>query len=159
MSDQRIIGIGMDYSPSSKQAVEWAIENLARNGDHIILIHAQPHSVHGTQKQLWEEKGSLLIPFVEFKEMHLTVQYGLKPDAEVLDILEIAAKTKELKITAKIYWGDAREKLCDAVDELKLSSLVVGSRGLGALKRVLLGSVSNYIVLNASCPVTVVKAA
>ncbi|RRT65608.1 hypothetical protein B296_00031585 [Ensete ventricosum] len=75
----RTVGIGMDYSPTSKVAVRWAVDNLVSAGDHVVLIHVE--------------------------------------------------------VTAKIYWGDPREKICDAVEDLKLDSLVVGSRGLGAIKR------------------------
>ncbi|WOL00464.1 hypothetical protein Cni_G09177 [Canna indica] len=156
-ASNRTIGIGIDYSPTSKSAVRWTIENLACAGDRVVLIHVLSKSDSNIQKQLWKEKGSPLIPLEEFKELNLSVQYGITPDGEVLDILQSASKTKQVKVLAKIYWGDPREKLCEAVEDLKLDSLVVGSRGMGTIKRVLLGSVSNYVLTNATCPVTVVK--
>jgi hypothetical protein len=42
---------------------------------------------------------------------------------------------EQLCVVIKMYWGDPREKVCDAVEELHLESLVMGSRGLGQIQR------------------------
>ncbi|PON74993.1 Universal stress protein [Parasponia andersonii] len=157
MAKARTVGIGMDYSATSKAALRWAVDNLIDGGDCIILIHVEPPKADHTRKQLFEDTGSPLIPLEEFKVINFSKQYGLKNDPEVIDILDKVSRSKGAKVLAKVYWGDPRDKLLDAVEQLKLDSFVVGSRGLGPIKRVLLGSVSNYVVTNASCPVTVVK--
>ncbi|KAF5480077.1 hypothetical protein F2P56_000847 [Juglans regia] len=157
MGKTRVVGIGMDYSLTSKAALRWAADNIIQEGDLIILIHVQPPKSDHTRKKLFLDTGSPLVPLEEFREINFSKQYGLTYDPEVLEILDTASKTKGAKVVAKVYWGDPREKLCDAAEDLKLDSLVVGSRGLGPIKRVLLGSVSKYVVTNASCPVTVVK--
>ena len=41
--------------------------------------------------------------------------------------------------------------------QMKPDLIVMGSRGLGLVKGVLLGSVSQYIVEQSACPVMVVK--
>ncbi|XP_062220444.1 universal stress protein PHOS32-like [Phragmites australis] len=153
----RTIGMGMDYSPSSKAAARWAVDNLVKAGDRIVLIHVLPKGADASHKELWKSTGPPLIPLLEFMDMNVQTRYGVNPDKEVMEILQAASKSKQVEVLAKIYWGDAREKLCEAVDDLKVDSFVLGCRGLGTLKRTLLGSVSNYIVNNAACPVTVVR--
>ena len=53
--------------------------------------------------------------------------------------------------------GSAGQVICQKVDEYKVQDLFLGRRGLGALNRLFLGSVSNYCVNHASCTVVVVK--
>ncbi|XP_073008887.1 universal stress protein PHOS32-like [Typha latifolia] len=158
MAAERRIGVAVDFSGNSKVALTWAAENLVRDGDHLILVNVQKEGIYEEgEMQLWEATGSPFIPLSEFSDPVIAKKYGVKPDAETLDILTTLARQKEVAIIMKIYWGDAREKLCEAINNIPLSCIVVGSRGLGKIKRVLLGSVSDYVVNNATCPVTVVK--
>ncbi|KAK1423490.1 hypothetical protein QVD17_18793 [Tagetes erecta] len=157
MAKARTIGIGMDYSSTSKTALKWAINNLIDAGDTIVILLVLSPKSDPVNKQLFADTGSPLIPLVEFKESGVCKKYGIIPDSELFNLLDTVSATKKANVVAKVYWGDPREKLCEAVNHLKLDAMVVGSRGLGTLKRVLLGSVSSHVVQNATCPVTVVK--
>ncbi|CAL5346862.1 unnamed protein product [Camellia sinensis] len=157
MEGDRRVGVAVDFSACSREALKWAVDNIVRKGDHLILVTIRPHVYEEGEMQLWETTGSPLIRMSDFSDPNLMKKYGVKTDPETLDIVNTAARQKELVVLLKIYWGDAREKICEAVDNIPLTCLVIGNRGLSTLQRALMGSVSNYVVNHASCPVTVVK--
>ncbi|EOY06709.1 hypothetical protein QUC31_016124 [Theobroma cacao] len=158
MEADRRVGVAVDFSASSKNALKWTVDNVIRKGDHLILVTIRPEGNYEEgEMQLWEVTGSPFIPLSEFSDPVVMKKYGMKPDPETLDIVNTAARQKEVEVLMKIFWGDPREKLCEAIDTIPLSCIIVGNRGLGKLKRAIMGSVSNYVVNNGSCPVTVVK--
>jgi len=55
-------------------------------------------------------------------------------------------------------FGDAGPRICQLAREIPADVVVVGSRGRGAMRRALFGSVSTHVVQHAPCPVLVVGA-
>jgi len=65
---------------------------------------------------------------------------------EAKDIREFVAETP-----------DVRDAILELAEQEKVSAIVVGSRGLSAVKRFILGSTSSYLVTHAPCPVIVCR--
>lgn len=54
-------------------------------------------------------------------------------------------------------FGDPKHVICEVAKHENPDLIVVGSHGYGMVERVLIGSVSDYVVHHAQCPVLVVR--
>ncbi len=64
---------------------------------------------------------------------------------------------KALKISSEIIGGSPRQVIVDEAERWGADLIVMGSRGLGAWNRLLLGSVSSAVVHHAKCSVEIVR--
>ncbi|KAL8039920.1 hypothetical protein ABFX02_10G067700 [Erythranthe guttata] len=154
--------VPMDDSDGSFYALKWALDNLfgnhaasepplpAAEENFITLVNVQP----------------LFQPFIypAGPVVYATpavidaVKKGQQQNAaNILSRALHICKQNKVKAETLMLEGDAKDKICQAAEELHVDLLVLGSRGLGTIKRALLGSVSNYCAHHATCPVLIVK--
>ncbi|MCO5613532.1 hypothetical protein L7F22_067809 [Adiantum nelumboides] len=150
----RRIGVALDFSAGSKYALEWALKNIVKEGDHLICILVNQRMKMVGEMHLLADYGSPLMPLSGFFSHGVSSKYGVSHDSQTLFLLEREARENQHEVMFKIYWGDAREEV---FVDLLLDCIVMGNRGYGKQKRTRLGSVSNYVVNNAPCRVTIVS--
>lgn len=64
---------------------------------------------------------------------------------------------EDMKVVKVYRTGEPAETVDHYADEIKPDLIIMGSRGLGLVRGVLLGSVSKYVLEHAKCPVLIVK--
>jgi nucleotide-binding universal stress UspA family protein len=91
-----------------------------------------------------------------FTEAELRAQQAAaKAEGEAI-VADTVAALGSAPVSTRLVEGDAGSALCALAAELGADAIVIGTRGRGGFKRALLGSVSDYVVRNAPCPVVVV---
>jgi nucleotide-binding universal stress UspA family protein len=75
-------------------------------------------------------------------------------DEQVQKVEEAGGSVKE----AYLRVGERRDQaIVNLAEELGAGLIVMGNRGLGGVRRVLMGSVSDSLVHHAHCPVMVIR--
>jgi nucleotide-binding universal stress UspA family protein len=141
--------VGIDGSDHSRRALEWAI--------HEAAIRQVPLKVLTVQQEAVDSWGGpvMVLPTGDAgNEKELTTQVREAAQRET-DRLLAAASGRPAQVTVDAVTGRPAEELLKAADG-DADMIVVGSRGSGGFKRLLMGSVSTEITHHASCPVVVV---
>lgn len=142
--------VGVDESEHSFYALQWALQHFFPPGQpqqyRLVVVTAKPTAASAVG--LAGPGAADVLPYVEA---------DLKRSA-----LRVVEKAKGLCTQAsdavfEALEGDARNVLCEAVERHGAEMLVVGSHGYGAIKRAVLGSVSDYCAHHAHCTVMIVK--
>jgi len=62
-----------------------------------------------------------------------------------------------LTVQTELLEGEPADTIIKYAQEQKMDNIIIGQRGLGALKSMVLGSVSQKVLHNANIPVTIIK--
>jgi nucleotide-binding universal stress UspA family protein len=132
------IVVGIDGSPPSLEALAWGARQAELTGGALDVV------------MTWEWPSSL--------GWAMPVPEDFDPEADVRRTLEqaiasVRADHPAVAVDGRVVNGHPAPTLVEAAKGADL--LVVGSRGHGQFVGMLLGSVSEYCVRNAQCPVLV----
>jgi nucleotide-binding universal stress UspA family protein len=135
---QRRIVVGVDGSPASLGALEWAVRQASLTGAVVEAVTAWhfPAAVGG-------------YPIID--------QTDWEANAQAIQDLAVkeALGDEATSLVRRIAQGHPVRVLLAAAAEAEL--LVVGSRGHGGFTGMLLGSVSEHVVAHSPCAVVVIR--
>lgn len=134
--------VPVDGSENSRRALQHAV-SMANSGALITILHVieVPPTVYVQSQKLLDQ---LLGKFRE-------------ESAQVLDGYKALAQERGVSVEAVVLEGDVAESIVDYAQKGGFDMIVMGSRGLGRLKEMVLGGTSSNVLHNAKCPVVIVK--
>jgi nucleotide-binding universal stress UspA family protein len=142
--------LAVDGSPCSDAAVEEVKKRPWPSQSEVKIITAIETPVMiGIGLEPW--------PADYYEELQKTAREAAKIviDSATRKLNETSDKT--LKISHEIIGGPPRQVIVEEAEAWGADLIVMGSRGLGAWNRLLLGSVSSAVVHHAKCSVEIVR--
>jgi nucleotide-binding universal stress UspA family protein len=131
--------VGIDGSDGAHAALLWAADEARLRGVPLQIVHTWPM-----------DPPAAPIPSSGFAVVDKRAQHA---EIEV-EVEAASVRGGSLVISHLVCEGSAENVLVDASDAADL--IVVGSRGRGSVRSLLLGSVSAHVASHAHCPVVVV---
>ena len=139
---ERIV-VGVDGSPASKAALEWAVKEAELRGAAVHVVMAWQLPV------VYNPPNIMAVSSLVSGE-----DLAAAATSEVQKLAQEVGREGGASVIGEAMEGHPAEVLISAAT--KASLLVVGSRGHGGFVGALLGSVSQHVVAHAVCPVVVV---
>lgn len=144
-STQHGIIVGVDGSPAAKVAVDWSARDAVLRNIPLTLVYVR----QGVEANMW-----LDMPVSE-DSWRIEEQYSRRILSDAKTVAEAAmAGGHAVAVEEHAAEGNVVATLVDLSKDAEM--VVVGSRGMGKVGRVLLGSCSSGLLHHAHCPVAVI---
>ncbi|XP_067683456.1 universal stress protein YxiE-like [Haliotis asinina] len=146
-SGSRVVVVALDGSEFSQNAFHWYKQHVHRPDDFVIAVHS-PEYHH------------CLSAGHERPDIKQVVDQMEQEQQKKNKMLEgFSALLSDAGMTGKVksVIGNPGEVIVRIADEENASMIITGARGIGKIRRTLLGSVSDYIVHHSHVPVTVCR--
>lgn len=138
--------VAIDGSEHSYDAVR-ALAHLAR-ADDLIVLHAL---------EVPQPAYPRITPEVA-ADIYATVEREMRKEGErLLDRLTSMLPLDVGPVTKRLETGKPVDMILSVAQERQVDLIVMGTRGVGSIKELVLGSVSHRVLCQAHCPVLVVK--
>jgi nucleotide-binding universal stress UspA family protein len=129
-----------DFSDFSRATLDMAATLARESGAELILMHCVDLATTYTD------------------ELYYDVGEDLKPELQrTLD--ELAVPEPAPRVRRLLVEGDAGAAILDVARDEKVDMIVLATHGRTGLTRLLLGSVAEYVIRHATCPVLTLKTA
>lgn len=141
--------LAADGSEGSLHAAKLLGEMVACMGEvQVIMLHVAhvPRAYY-----LTDEFGNTVTPEVP---MDIMIRRSAEP---ILRKTMAALGLPEAQVVTEVQVGEPAEEIVELARLEGCHMIVMGSRGLGAVKGLLVGSVSNRVLHTAPCPVLVAR--
>jgi nucleotide-binding universal stress UspA family protein len=132
--------VATDGSEHAARATRAAVELANKTGSELHVVHVA-------------EAPHIFFAFTELDPARAEEEARKTLDEEVRRIESDGGTVAE----AHLKLGAAEENIVNLGERLGVGMIVIGSRGFGALRRAVIGSVSESVVRHAHCPVLVVR--
>jgi nucleotide-binding universal stress UspA family protein len=134
------IVVGVDSSETSLKALRWALAEARLRGASVEMVHAFPRP---------ELVGMTMVVTLPSDD-----ELREASDQVLAEALEAVGGAGDVLVTTHVGAGGPASVLVEVGEGADL--LVIGSRGLGGFRGLLLGSVTQQVIAHAPCPVVVI---
>ena len=162
ITEKRRVALAYDGTEDAQKLFDWSLKNIIRpESDHLILLSAVERDSDRNHQR--KSSGGLPMLSTSPSRMSDAIQqaeshaHGGATARERLEAMGNHLRQLQISSEEHILWGDAKTLIPRFTQQHPVDLLVVGSRGLGAVKSVFLGSVSDKCIHECPCPVLVVR--
>lgn len=140
--------IPIDPSKQAEVAFEWYLRHVHKPQNYVYMVHCE---------EIEHPSGVNFPDYVVTPEaMAEKMEAARKRGSSLLEKYSAKLKEKGIRGEVKAEIGRPGEVVVNTADKLNASMIVMGSRGLGLVRRTILGSVSEYVIHHTRVPVTIV---